>query len=47
MIDAVLLQEMSEQETKKGKKRKGGDDEDIDTEEALGMQRKLKKKRKK
>ncbi|KAK2182055.1 hypothetical protein NP493_369g05036 [Ridgeia piscesae] len=39
--------EMSEQHGKKGKRGRHGDDDDPDTEEALGVQKKLKKKLKK
>ena len=38
---------MSEQHGKKGKRGRHGDDDDPDTEEALGVQKKLKKKLKK
>ena len=39
-----FLQEMSEQRGKKGKRSRPGDDDNLDTEEALGVQKKLKKK---
>ena len=44
LLDAFALQEMSDADHKKGKKRSKGDDDD-DTEESMGYRKKLKKKK--